>query len=908
MYSRLKQSKRALSFVLALVLVLNIVLSSGFFRVAVQAADEDAPDKVIYVDGVGSDEADGTTAEKAYKTIAQAYLDIPAGNTKTVIVICGNVSMRAEGAGMTTITGVNGTSTYTSTSFYAARDIFHEGEVVFTSTWGGINYKTTKSAQLQTAQNYMLMGNTTFENIYITGRPYALYANYYNLCIGEGVTTSSSNEFASILYLGTNSTNYNAIRYSDVVESDGIPAKDVTFTMKSCTVANLYGHGSSYQGDGNNGKSFKATLNIEGGTVTNLIVKNANETTKINDLNVTIGNASVNAWTLGTNTFITGTKTITYKNKTGAVSVAGFDALELENSSVTVSSLDTVETIKTTDTSSLTVETAPEGAIPVTVTKAGHKWVSNGALITAPADTAEDTFVLTESGDCVWKYANGTNATWTVEGEPDVFYVGGANGNDNNDGLSANNALETLAAAYAKISATNKVTYIVICGDVKLVDSLVTVQTKNVIGQSGGIKHTGTVVLTSEYKGNSYRGEGVGLDLGGLSVNWDLLGDTVIENIDIRKDANNITANYFKLHFGKGIGVHETGNKRVAYSVTLGFGSMNLYNNGVLKHRPRDIVFTMESGAITVLNGTGQGNQGWDNKDGNGKYNPYNVTLNIEGGKIETLNCADNNAEAAVNNINVHVGGNAVVDNLAAKNNQSSNKPTIKGEIACVLDLNGRYMELNVADEIIKLYLIDTANKKASGEGAGTLKMTGIDLVQKIAQDPVSKMRFAAIKSEGNVYTANPFNLTIAQVGLNTKAGANDDEVAICLRAMYLANDLAKPTDFGISYLDENGKWQNISAAGSAYSFDGKNLVNAFYNLNGALEKLDNTNSYRVYMVVNGETVYSDYVANITPRTVLTNINNQLKNGGSITEAQYASLKNLVDNNSEIASILTHFN
>ncbi len=903
MYSRLKQSKRALSFVLALALVLNIVLSSGFFHVAVQAADEDEP-KVIYVDGVGAaDGADGSTAEKAYKTIAEAYRDIPSGNKKTVIVICGKVDMRAADAGM---------STAGSYCYYAAPDVRYEGEVVFTSTWGETNYKDTKGAQLNTPQYYMLMSDTTFENIHITSRPFALYANYYNLCIGEGVTTNGYTEtlqpncFARNIYLGTSSAIFNAIRDDENVGLTGIYAQeDVNFTMKGCcSVDNLYGHGATYQGDGNNGKSFGATINIEGGKVDNLVVSNSDLTTKVNALNVLIGtNATVSAMTLGASDFITGTKTITYKDKTGDGFVAGFDVLELINSNITVDSLDTVETIKTTDTSNLTVQGEITDAVNVAVTKAGHKWTANGALITAPADTAEGMFKMTNADGCAWEYANGTYATWTVVADPDAFYVDGEYGDDTNEGLTADKPLKTLAAAYEKVTASTT-TYIVICGEVHLAESLVNASakvTRQAIGNAnGGIKHPGTVVLTSKYKGADYRDVGAGLNLG--YVEWDLLGNTVLENINILKDAKRITANYFTLHFGKGIGVCADGNNRVAEYVTLGYYLNSLYNESVLTHWARDIEFTMESGAIGTLYGTGEKNQGWNNTVNHNGYVAYNVTLNIEGGEIGLMYAAAAYANWPVNDINIYVGGNAVVKKMIAKNGT----PTINGEATCILDLNGRDLTFAMSDQIIKVYVIDTANKAASGEGAGTLTLSeGYDMVQKIAQDPVTKMRYAAIKSNG-VYTANPFNLTIAQAGLNTKAGEGNDEVALCLRAMYLANDLAKPTDFGISYVDEGGVWQDISAAGSAYSFDGKNLVNAFYNLTGALEELDKTASYRVYMKVNGVTVYSG-VAAITPATVLAGINSQLlDNKVTPTVAQTAVIQEKLAG-TEAAEHLSYF-
>ena len=924
MYSRLKQSKRALSFVLALVLMLNLVLSSGFFSVAVQATTEAEPDKVIYVDGIGSGNADGSSAENAFKTIAEAYLQIPANNTKTVIVICGEVHLDDS----LVIANQNTYYTQKIIGMGEGADISyqkHAGTVVFTSKYGDEDYRDASVGFYLDDVEWNLLGDTTLENIDIRNDANRIVANYYTLTFGEGIGVygTGSNRIALYVFLGYNNFYlYNG--GADTVTGKSILTvrpHDVKFTMKSGTISYLNGTGTGLQGWNNKDSNttyvpYNVALDIEAGTVTNLTLV-ANKDASVNDVKISIGSRA----TVGNLTFtsstgtIKGTKTIAYTGKTGTVSVAGFDALELTNSNITVSSLDTVKSIQVTDSSNLTVQEAPAEAIPVTVTMASHKWTSNGALITAPAGTAENAFVLTNTDGCAWKYANGSNATWTIVDDPNAFYVDGVNGDDNNSGLSADEPLQTLAAAYAKIPANNEKTVIVICGEVHLNASLANASasvTKKVIGnENGGIKHTGTVVFTSEYKGNDYRGENVGLYLSG--VEWNLLGDTVIENIDIKEKSTYIVANYYSFYMGEGLG-----DNLVADKIVLGFNGATMCNNDVITTVAHDIAFTMKSGTIGTLYGQGLNDQGYRNKDSASGYVPINVTLNIEGGTItDRVYIASNQSITSINNINLNIGGNANVGKLqgyythATSTSNPDPNPTVKGEINCIFDLGGKYKELYCNDKNFNLYVIDTANTAVSGAEAGMLKMTGYDIVEKIAQDPATKMRYAAVKSAG-VYTAHPFNLTFSQIGINTIAGENDDEVAICLRGTYLANsellNSGAITDYGICTVVDGVPGEKASAKAN-YPFDGKNLMHAYYDLLGSLtaEKIDSTVYYCTYMVINGETVYSSAVAKVTPSEVLAYINTLIKGGATVTAAQEARIKALMETNERVKAIFDCF-
>ena len=228
-----------------------------------------------------------------------------------------------------------------------------------------------------------------------------------------------------------------------------------------------------------------------------------------------------------------------------------------------------------------------------------------------------------------------------------------------------------------------------------------------------------------------------------------------------------------------------------------------------------------------------------------------------------------------------------------------------------LLDLNGFNVTVNIAENVT-LSVIDTGNKTKDGTTAGVLTLadTSAGTLELTAQNPTDLMRYVAIK-EGNTYTFHPCNLTFSQAGLNTKAGDNDDQVALCLRATYFGNDkvVSETTEFGICPLieDENGNLvpdpKQHYSANSAYNFAQNAIVtHAFFNLTGALDKMDDTGVYCAYMVIDGTTVYSSNFS-VTPREVLKKIN--VKNP-TPSAAQKEAIEALMRSNTRVNNILSN--
>ena len=200
-----------------------------------------------------------------------------------------------------------------------------------------------------------------------------------------------------------------------------------------------------------------------------------------------------------------------------------------------------------------------------------------------------------------------------------------------------------------------------------------------------------------------------------------------------------------------------------------------------------------------------------------------------------------------------------------------------------ILDLNGKSVSVEVSGGKT-LYVIDTANRNKDGEtGAGKLTYTGDGHIAVVSQDPATKMRYYAIKI-ADAYSFHPFNLTISQIGLNTK------KEAICLRAAFMANNkvIAKIDDYGftIDGIDHTAK--------EKYPFAG-NFINAYADMVGSLESdaaMDVRKIAKVYITIGGEKVYSAYEAKLTPREVLKSVN---KAGITPTETQKAAIEKLAE-------------
>ena len=215
-------------------------------------------------------------------------------------------------------------------------------------------------------------------------------------------------------------------------------------------------------------------------------------------------------------------------------------------------------------------------------------------------------------------------------------------------------------------------------------------------------------------------------------------------------------------------------------------------------------------------------------------------------------------------------------------------------EAGKILDLNGFDVTVAVDDA---LCVIDSKNTAKTGEGenVGTVKNTGAGVIVAVSQDPATKMRYLAVENGDGTYSAHPFNMTISQLGLNTV------KEAICVRASFMANDkvIALIEDYGISVGGVDASAKN------SYPF-AANMIHAYADLTGSLASdaaIDTQKTAKAYVKIGGETVYSTYEANVTPREVLKTIN---KSDVAPTDTQLAAILELA-NNSHLSNLFTRF-
>ena len=806
MYKQHRLLSRILSFAIVLSMLFTGIVP-GFTVLEANAVEIETGVHVLYVDGVGSGNKDGSSAANAFKTVAEAYNAIPDGATKTTIVICGTVNMRT---GTNEVGSGGGGSAESGWNHWCLPE--NSGEVIITSVYGDEDYRTLSTpAGLNIPMHWYMLSDTTFENIRITGRAYTIYANYNSLHLGEGVDASANSDklFAKTVYLGTYSQiNGSADGTNKYPITDGDTVKDIEFTMESGIIETLYGGGKysqSYLGTATLGKDNNVTLNIKGGTVGTLYgsgQSNANKqgghhssiqvnvsggeigmlygaagnATVYNGVAVTVSGGTVNTLAAAaTGASITGSKTVEYKAVTGTMPTAtGFDTLKLTNATVTVPSLDSVAAIQATDDSKLTVsETAPAAAVSVTLTKAGEVW-NAGTLITAPAGTAENMFVLTNTLEegYSWEYASAdSNTTWSLSnGEDeggegtddpiptptgDVFYVNGV-GSGTKDGSSAANAFKTIADAYNAIPDDATKTTIVICGNVKAYEGALALNTKSFRFTA----HAGKVIITSVYGTEDYK-ETAKIDF--ESMNYYFLGDTTFEKISIGNltedntktgKAGGIYANYYPFRLGEGVSVEEW----FANTIYLGTSStINGTGGNKTSVAVADTSFTMDSGATGNVYG---GGDYWQGATAKGKDNKVTITINggspwtiygsglggtdnahhksveitVNGGSVNTLYGAHGTA-TVYDDVSININGGTVKNLYGARKyaesgGNASYTPHIAGDVmvtvkgGTITNLYAKEDGAQVNGDIV-LHYQDTQNVAlAAVQGFDTLKMT----------------------------------------------------------------------------------------------------------------------------------------------------------------------------------------
>ncbi len=244
---------------------------------------------VLYVDGVGN------TADH-YVTLKEALQAVPDNNDTTYIVIQTAVN---AGDGITNIqTGAD----YYKEGFLdggtAVKLPKHSGTVILTAQDPKNDNAVANGAGLNLSgfTHVHFSGDFVFQNIAITGVPTYLYTDYHNLTLGDGVTGVAINK----LFLGKNGVGFTGWTAHDVRPAD------VSFTMKSGKVLNLYGGSRAVDS-----AAKSVNITIDGGTVETVFGAGCNDTSRVNthtgDIKVTVNDGTVtNVYGTSKGTTVTG--------------------------------------------------------------------------------------------------------------------------------------------------------------------------------------------------------------------------------------------------------------------------------------------------------------------------------------------------------------------------------------------------------------------------------------------------------------------------------------------------------------------------------------------------------------------------------------------------------------------------
>lgn len=468
-------------------------------------------------------------------------------------------------------------------------------------------------------------------------------------------------------------------------------------------------------------------------------------------------------------------------------------------------------------------------------------------------------------------------------GTTQVLYVDGTNGSDENEGDSAAAALATLSAAYAKILSTNEKTTIVICGNVVVSKGSANPNGTEGVTWSGYAwwiaPHAGEVVFTSKYGEEDYTGTASFQ----IDRTWHLLGNTSFENICIKHaESSEIYAHYYDLCLGENVKYPTSGYADYRVFVQTIYLGSNTTMHNKFNIRTQNVTFTMESGAVTTLNGGGNGRQGYYNEPEciGDKYVPHSVTINVKGGTVENLTVAtsggvynDKNYTTPISDANINICGGKV-NNLVEK----SGLGVIDGTLTCVIDLKGENVSMNV-DTGVELSVIDTTNKSKDGTGAGTFTNTGSGTVKTVSQDPNTLMRYLKHDNGNGTYSFHPFNLTVYEYGINTK---REDGPVVALSSVFMANNVVRDehiAEYGI-YVND-GQNEEYCRVDTNYSLE-NNFVYAYADLLNSLSegKIDTTKTVKAYVKFNDGTVeYSTTEGTVNPRAIFEGIYEKVTNG-----------------------------
>ncbi len=241
-----------------------------------------------------------------------------------------------------------------------------------------------------------------------------------------------------------------------------------------------------------------------------------------------------------------------------------------------------------------------------------------------------------------------------------------------------------------------------------------------------------------------------------------------------------------------------------------------------------------------------------------------------------------------------------------------------------ILDLAGYDATVSV-NEGVTLSVIDTSYKvfdntsndytiDFSGDRAGKLTVAAESAGTIVTVSQHGDYRYLMVENtdeKGNstgTYSFHPFNMAISRRGINVKMKT------VSLEAMFVANDIVRGmiTDFGVCKMD--GDVTGYFSAKPKFDFNakydggenGNNGAIAYYDLTGSLEKaaLAEERTFCAYIKIGDTVIKNNQKVDVTPKTVLTNIN---ENFDKFTPEQKTMMAAMVKGTEYLETLCNNF-
>lgn len=655
--------KRLLSVILAVALV-----CSSWTGLAVQAEDE----QVVYVSASSGNDANTGAVDAPVATLAKAYALLLEGDVKENADAQGYIVVMDALAAIGDFNYNSGALTYE-----------HAGKVVITGAYGGTTYGTAAlSFDCSSVRYFQCGGPTEINNIAISnsGSKHLYVYGSTALTLASTVKVTGSVRVHGGYSYASGKTVENAQldiacdKLVHVFGSDGMVTGNVVINVTDTKISDILSPGANNASGVN---PATATVNVSGTASVGIlaVIGIGSETKDMTKVTVNLNGGTVEALQRGRKKG--GTLSELELNVYSADSIPGaytatagdkFNSAAITISGVTAElsawTFPAADTITLTGNSVITLT----AAFPTT-----ELTVEAGSKLLLEKDTNPTLPTYTGEGTVAWISDDGGDTPQAPAVE--VVYVA-STGSDENDGLTADKPVATLAQAYEIIKSSSTAADETATTTIVLMDAVEL--TKNFIGDTD-YAHKGTVKITSYYNGVDYRESGAKLriNMSGSKV-IAFGGPTILEKVKFARINKNSES-------------YVTTNLYTGPDLTLGLevelvggeGAEEVVANKVYRFQLRAGNYSSESGSVNIHMSSGTC---YFLMAASNKYNVNgDVVITVDGNAYPWYITGGGEASGKISGtVTINVAENATVDRI-----YSSSTYVAGEDERCTINLTG---------------------------------------------------------------------------------------------------------------------------------------------------------------------------------------------------------------------------